>query len=120
MLIAHLRGLLKSTYSSGAQSIAREIMVLDALELERAVELRLEKMHLDCAFSTFYDPKKIKEVMREMGNNFEKLSKLALFDLTTKVMPQAKGSIEDITKIFYALGSAGLVTMPESAPEHNG
>ena len=92
-------------------------MVLDALELEKAVELRIDKMHMDYAFAPCFDPKKLKDIMQDMGKNFERLAKIALFDLTTKAIPQAKGSIEEITELFYALGKSGLVTMPEEQPK---
>jgi len=115
MLIAHLRGLLKPTYASGAQSIASETLIIDAIELEKSVQLRTDFKQMESTLlAPFLDPKKIKQTLVDASRDFDRLAKVSMLDLSTQASSQAKGSIEEITELYYALGKAGLVTM---APE---
>lgn len=121
MLMAHLRGLLKPDYLNGARSVVREMLVLDALEMERYAELGLKQMSLsmqmDLLCSKLTHRGAADAAYREMSRSFQRLAKLSCFDMAMSAVPEAKGSVEELTQLFYALGKAGLVTLPEEAQD---
>ncbi len=109
MLLAYLRGLLKPDYPHGVRSVLRENLILEKVEIDQKVDLELTRLQLDAAFIPMTDARGAKEILGGIGRTFDKLSQLAEFDLMRAAIPQAKGSVDSLVKIYYALSKAGLV-----------
>lgn len=87
----------------------RENLVLEALDIEKQVDLQFKTLQIENAFASFYDPKKVRHVLQELQRQFVRLTKAATFDPTATQNAVAKGSIEAISKLYYALAKSGLV-----------
>jgi hypothetical protein len=113
MLLAALRGNLEPYYSRGAISIARENLILDAIDLESAADWAFKKLLLDQAFIQFVQPKNRSRLQTEIGHVCANIRRVAEMDIFAAEESHKNGSIEKSVEIFYALAKAGLVTAPD-------
>jgi hypothetical protein len=113
MVLAHLAGLLQPTYAHGVRSIAAENLMLDAMEIRELVDHQRLEQQMQLGFSGFFQANKVQEMFRHFSTHMGKLGRINMLDLSTVVMQKAKGSIDEMTNLFYALSKAGVISNPE-------
>jgi hypothetical protein len=106
MVLAHLRGLLLPDYKQGLRSVARENMVLAAIDYEMTADTMRDQSMLQASFSSFISPTKATESLRQMMGTLRRLSELSMLNTKWQAIPEAEASL---FKLFEALEKAGII-----------
>ena len=109
MILAFLRGLLKPKYTQGARSVAAENLVLEAIALEETAKHGREQILMQAAFSEHFSARKVPDLIREFGRSLKRLSELSMLNISWQAMPEARGKVESIMKLYEALEKAGII-----------
>lgn len=113
LLLAYLRGLLKPDYSQGLLSRLREQMVLDALALEKDIAFALASTQLEASFSSQFSPAGARGVLQNCVKTLSRLKRLAEFDVLANQVPEMRGSVDALVKLYQALEKANIIQNPE-------
>jgi len=106
MVLAHLRGLLRHDFSHGLRSVARENMVLQAIDYEMIAQAGKDQTLLQGAFASFISAAKVPDTMRTLGGSLQRLSELSMLNTKWQAIPKA---VESIFKLYESLEKAGII-----------
>lgn len=109
MVLLYLRGLLKPDYAQGYRSIAREEMLLRAVEMETSANMQMQELLVQAAFVPLFDPKKAPTMIHQMSDSARRIMELAALNVHVKAVSKAQGSVESMTKLYTALVKQGII-----------
>ena len=94
-----------------------ENIILDALEIEKALEAEKFAQSIRASFMQFVAPKEVKDMFQKFEVSIGKIKKMTLLDFMTATIEQASGSVDDAVKLFYAAVNAGVISTENIKPK---
>lgn len=123
MLLAYRRGLLKPDYPNGLQSRIRERLMLDALDIELAMDHINDYTKLiHTVLAPHYDTGKLDNVKNIIETKLELVSNLREYDIKSAVKTKSIANESSTTKLaeaFTELERRGIIkAFQEEAEKH--
>ena len=112
LLLAYLRGLLKSGYKHSLRSALRENLVLAALENEVAADFNARHLMAQAAFSSHFSPATVTNTMRGICNALDRMKDLVL-GYSSGGSAADLGSVDAMVELHHALTEAGILERPK-------
>ena len=116
LLLAYLRGLLRSGYKHGLRSALRENLVLAALEREVVADFNARNLLAQASFSTHFSSKSVKNTMRGICSALDRLRDLVLFQNVDRLPKETGGlgSVDSLVELHHALTAVGILEKPNT------
>lgn len=89
--------------------MAREEMLLRAVEMDKAAEMQMSELMVQAAFAPLFDPRKASSMLGQMANSARKIVELSALNSKALEAARAKGSVDSITKLYTALVKQGII-----------
>jgi hypothetical protein len=109
LLLAYLRGLIRSDYSQGLRSIVREDLILDALAAEKDVEFALKRLNTEAMFVAANPGERSGYILKQLCQRLSSWRDAAEFNFSTLNQGQITGSVDALIKLYEALKATGMI-----------
>lgn len=111
MMLAYRRGLLEPDYKYGLQSMARERLILEMLDMEQAAEMYLQSITLQCAaIAPAVRPSSASEFFKGFRGPLKRITQLSEYNPfpPDDSISVKEGSI-NLVKAFNMLKERGII-----------